>query len=206
MKNYKVILFLLSFIIMIAAGCVKPYKGNILQGAMPGDLNKYVTKRACSIQVDPVADNRPDVEIRKFDQTKIQHLVLLLIWNQWASAGPVYGNTEYYDERDDLPSTLKLLMENVINDSGLCSNSGKRYILKPELLHYYGVMYNKESGNLFYGLFFISQTAVDYDFFPTGFAGLKLTLIDEESSRVVGTRYLSNSFLFVYHNYRHSSN
>lgn len=192
MKNYKVILFLLSFIIMIAAGCVKPYKGNILQGAMPGDLNKYVTQRACSIQVDAVADNRPVMETKNFDQTKFQHFVPLLIWNQWAMAGPVYGNAEYYDERDDLPSTLKLLMENVINDSRLCSNSEKRYMLKPELLHYYGVYYSKELAVATMG----ASVIVNFDFFPTGFVGLKLTLIDEESSKVIGTRYLSNSFLF----------
>jgi hypothetical protein len=171
-------------------GCIEPITRSVRSGAMP-QVKKLEAPSPYSVQVGPVVDRRPVYETEDFDQSGFRYFVPALIWWQWSTAGPVFANPEHYDL--DLLTSLRGLMSDVINRSSLGSpNASVKYILKPELLHFYGVGYTK-------GMFIATMGAAamnKYQFYPAGYVSLKLTLYEASTKKPVAIRYLSDSFLF----------
>lgn len=171
-------------------GCIEPITRSVRSGAQP-QVKKLQSPSPYSVQVGPIVDRRPIYETEDFDQSGFRYFVPALIWWQWSTAGPIFANPKHYDL--DLLSSLRGLMSDVINRSSLGSpNASVKYILKPELLHFYGVGYTK-------GMFIATMGAAamnKFQFYPAGYVSLKLTLLDASTKKPVAIRYLSDTFLF----------
>ena len=189
MKKHVLALFLFSTMLLLLAGCVKPATGNILTGTAITE-KAFSVPRNCRIKVAAVEDGRSKVETTKTKQSNIVYMVPLIIWNQSAVAGPEYAEPVSYDA--DLIPNLQKLMTSIINSSGLCDDRGKTYLLQTKLVHYYGVSYIKASGFSM----LLSNNFKKHEFFPTGHVTFQLTLIEEETSMVIDTQYVSESYLF----------
>lgn len=196
--------FLLRFILPVAllgtAGCGSTttiIRNNIRQEALPVMPYYHTAPRNCQIEIGGIEDRRPIEEVSHINNGRLQYYIPHIFVFPFyfigqfclarAGAGPLYGNPEYYDS--SLVQNLPLLMNDVLNKSGMYRKEGKKYLLKPELLHYYGVSYYTFSWMMALG-------GNKSTFFPTGFVSLKLTLYDKETSKVIGVRYLSEAFLF----------
>jgi hypothetical protein len=171
-------------------GCVHPIVHDVRTEAGRGLPRSFRTPRACQISVEPVVDRRPVNEVVEIDQAKVRYVLPLLIWFQWSSAGPIYANPAHYDA--NLVPSLQMLLGDVVKDSGVCSGAGRGYRVRAELLHLYGVSYMKNLAIATYGA---AATAL-YNFYPTGFVTIRVSVVDAATSKVVGERILSETFLF----------
>jgi len=187
--SFKIKLFVLLCYFALL-GCTSSIDGNIYNDIMPNNIKVFDKPLNCQIEVDPIIDKRPLYETEELEHYKYRKIIPLLLFNYWDSAGPIFVNIENYDK--DMKRNLQKLLTNTLQKSNICSeNSDNKYLLKPELIHFYSVSYYKYST-------FLTVAAVDttYSFFPTGFICLKLTLINKNTSEVISEKYLSNAFLF----------
>jgi hypothetical protein len=185
----KVFKYTALLALIIIAGCVRPYIRTIRVDGMP-KLEKFKSTRPCSITIDPIKDRRPLYETKNTSQEKTSYFWTILLWWQWASAGPRFCDTINYDS--SLTTNMQLLMKDVIGQSNLASGQGPEYVIKPELLHYYGVSYTKN----FFCASVGAAASVNYTFFPTGFMMMNVDVVEKNSGKLVGSRLLSGTFLF----------
>jgi hypothetical protein len=181
----------IPLIFALLTGCTAPVMRTITLDSI-GDIPRpYLQSRPCNIEVDPVIDSRPVEETEKTNQIKFQYFIPAVIWWQWSLAGPSYADPKSYDS--SLIPNLRGLIDNVLKKNNLCDpGASRQFVLIPELQHYYGVSYEKSMAFASTGGAFFK----DFIFFPTGYVSLKLTLKDKQTGTIVGTRLLSETFLF----------
>jgi len=187
---------LLFLLILLIGGCAKPFIGDIKKSAFPETMSTYKTTRNVQVQIDSIIDKRPLYELRGKTFEGIYYIIPLVILDFWSSANSTYTPSKRYDET--LLPSMNDLMKNILTKSNISSNNNasKQYILKTELLHYYAFHFEKSNTSVIYFLVYYWAKSKAYYYFPTGFASLKLTLIDKSTMNPVSTRYISNGFLF----------
>ena len=189
MTTYARVVLPLAAFGALLFGCVTPAVRDVVRDAQPRHLYRIAEPRGVHISVAPVVDRRPKMEVVSTNQTAPRYVVPVIIWNQWSTAGPVFGHPTHYGP--NLIPGLRSLIHTTLRRGGLQSEGGQRYSLQAELHHFYGVNYNKK-----WFLFTPwSASSLIYSFFPLGYVGLSLRLVDP-SGKVVGARYLTESFLF----------
>jgi hypothetical protein len=191
----KVINYLMVIIIGFFSfnfGCIA-YKKDIKFDASPDKINECARPRDCTIDVKLSFTNLAEYDLYKNyqgNQSGIYSCFPLLILYFWKTSGPVFSSHKEIDE--NINSNLQQLITDTIDRSKICSNTGKRYILKAKVLHLYGVNYSKK----FYGATIGAYSGNYYNFFPTGFVSIKLMLIDPETEKILATNVISNTFLY----------
>lgn len=171
-------------------GCIDPVTRSVRSAGQP-QVKKFEAPAPYYVEVGPLVDRRPLYETEEYDQSNFRYFVPAVIWWQWSTAGPVFADPKLYD-MDLLPS-LRGLMTDVLNRSSLGSpNASAKYILKPELMHFYGVGYTKGMAIATSGAAVVTK----FEFYPAGYVSMKLTLYDAATKKPVAIRYLSDAFLF----------
>ncbi|MBU1380298.1 hypothetical protein KKD49_05680 [Myxococcota bacterium] len=152
--------------------------------------NIFRGNRYCSLNVAPMVDHRPKNETYDHNQKSASLFLPLILINIFNTAGPVFGEASNYDPH--LRKSIDSLLKESLKLTNICSGKGKRYTLYPELKHYYGVRYEKNSFLIAAGIGLVSK----FEFFPSAHVAFQLTLKETDTGKVVSTRYISENYLF----------
>ncbi len=151
----------------------------------------FAAPRSCQLSVAKVVDARPvherDPDERR--QTAFQFMVPIGIWNEWAHAGPVYGDSAWYAEGGLLPD-LATTLSRTLDASGLCDGSGIQMSLVVTLRHFYGVSYHEEHNAIAAG----AALLITQDFHPSAQVAMTLEVQDAEGRTLTATD-ISESYL-----------
>ena len=176
MKN-RWIYYIISFAFL--ASCTTHQVS--IRSALPDRLTKTATAKDCAIVVEPVEDKRVK-DVYNADWSMGAGFYVLLSSSQ---EGPIFSKAETLTNMKGLGKAMQV----VLDESGLFSGKGKKYTLQTELMFFYGVSFYYRYA---FDLYIVVHNT--FRFAPTGYVGMKLTLMDENKN-IVSERYVDKSFL-----------
>jgi len=201
MKMLNYILLLAVTTAFIIAGCQTPYKTNVRFSAIPQNVQSCKKSRPCSIDLkidffDTI--NEKDSSVTKKQKNKNQmvgdkvgynYMVPFILFNFYGKSGASFINSHKIDP--EVKTNFKALVKDTLVKSNIINGKGKKYTLKINVLHFYGVNYSKRGGFIGAGAYMIEE----FTFYPAGYVNLELLLIDNATKKVLGKRYISNAYL-----------